>query len=73
MYDLVAATLDSVPAPSGIERLAMRASGDPSTLTSASTNAPAAFAAAAAASRSGLAPDCEIAMKRTERRSARVA
>src|SRR5580765_5936430 len=41
---------------------ATAASGDPSTLTSATTRAPAAFADCAWRIRSGLLPDCEMAM-----------
>src|ERR1700735_5164542 len=61
MYDFVAATLRSMPAQSGIVKSAAWARGDDSALTSATTRAPPFFAARTVASRSGLAPDCEIA------------
>src|SRR5262245_35077866 len=69
MYDLVAATLISTPARSGTRRSAIAASGDSGELHSAITSAPPRFAASVEASRSGLLPDCEIAMNTTPRRS----
>ncbi len=69
MYDLVAATLLSTPAKRGIRRSAISASGESSELHSATTQAPQDFALAAAASRSGLRPDWEIARNKTPRRS----
>ncbi len=60
MNDLVAATLRSGPARNGNTASAMRARGEVSSLTRATTKAPASAAAWAAASRSGLRPDWEI-------------
>jgi hypothetical protein len=68
-YDLVAATLCSSPTHSGTTQSAAAASGEFSSFTSATTRAPASFAARAVASRSGLRPDCEIARKRHPARS----
>src|ERR1700755_1732732 len=70
MYDLVAATLCSGPAHRGIVKSAACASGELSTLTRATIMAPAVLALATVASRSGLAPDCEIANITVPRRSA---
>src|SRR5882762_4510125 len=70
MYDFVAATLCSVPAHKGMVKSAARANGEVSTFTSAMIIAPAAFALATAASRSGLAPDWEIASNTVPRKSA---
>ena len=61
MNDFVAATLSSGPAQSGTTSSARPASGERSSLTRASTCAPARRAASTEASRSGLLPDCEIA------------
>src|ERR1051326_4437538 len=57
----VAAALFSRPAPCGSTMEAISASGESGSLTSATTIAPESRAAAAAASRSGLRPDCDIA------------
>src|ERR1700761_2107269 len=69
MYDLVAATLCSGPAHSGMVQSAAWASGEFSTLTNATIIAPAAFALATVANRSGLAPDWDIAINTVPRRS----
>ena len=61
MYDLVAATLRSVPAPMSMAYCAILMSGESGVLQIATTNAPPARAFSTDASRSGLLPDCEIA------------
>ncbi len=61
MKDLVAATLRSGPAPKGMMSSASCARGEDSAFTSATTCAPASRALRTEASRSGLAPDWEIA------------
>jgi hypothetical protein len=58
---LVAAALFSGPAPCGRMIDAISASGESGSLTSATTIAPESRAAPAAASKSGLRPDCDIA------------
>ncbi len=67
MYDLVAATLDSRPACSDTATSTSCMSGASGVLQSATVSAPLAFALSVAASRSGLLPDCEIAMNNTSR------
>ena len=62
MHDFVAATARSGPACNGSTVSAAAANGDVASLTSATTCAPAFRYAATVASRSGLRPDCEIAM-----------
>src|SRR4029453_419227 len=57
---LVAAALFSGPAPCGRTREAVSASEESGSLTKATTIPPEPRAAPAAASRSGLRPDCEI-------------
>ena len=63
MKDFVAATLRSGPAARPKTSSAISDSGELTSFTSASTNAPASFRLATVASRSGLRPDCEIAMQ----------
>src|SRR3954463_14401447 len=58
---LVAAALFSGPAPCGRTTEAISASGESGSLTRATTIAPESRAAWAAASKSGLRPDCDIA------------
>ena len=58
---LVAAALFSGPAPWGRMTEAISASGESASLTKATTIAPESRAARAAASKSGLRPDCDIA------------
>ena len=58
---MLAATLRSMPAHNGTVKSAAWANGEDSAFTSATTRAPAFFAARTVASRSGLAPDCEMA------------
>ena len=67
MHDLVAATDFSGPADSASSVSAISASGDVSSFTSATTSAPALACASTVASRSGLRPDCEIAMHNARR------
>jgi hypothetical protein len=69
IYDLVAATLVSAPACSGTATSTSCMSGESAVLQKASVNAPPSFAARVAVSRSGLLPDCEMAMNNTPRRS----
>ena len=57
----VAAALFSGPAPCGSTIEAISASGESGSLTKATTIAPESRAAPAAASKSGLRPDCDIA------------
>src|SRR4051812_27100856 len=57
---LVAAALFSGPAPCGSTIEAISAKGDSGSLTKATTIAPESRAACAAASKSGLRPDCDI-------------
>jgi len=59
---LVAATLLSVPAWTGMVISASAASGEAVSLTKATTIAPCRCASSLAAMRSGLRPDCEIAI-----------
>jgi hypothetical protein len=58
---LVAATLNSGPAPIGSTISQEAARGLSVALTSAAVNAPACRAIAAVSTRSSLRPDCEIA------------
>ena len=61
MKVLVAATLRSGPASIGRTISQAAANGLSVTLTSATVNAPAAFAIAALSTRSSLRPDCDTA------------
>ena len=70
IYDLVAATLVSGPACSGTATSTMRMSGDSGELHNATVIAPLSRALRVAVSRSGLMPDCEMAMNNTPSRSA---
>jgi len=65
----VAATLLSGPAFNSITRSAAAIKGESALLESAKTVAPQAFAEATEASKSGLRPDCEMAMNRHPRTS----
>ena len=59
---LVAATLRSGPAPMSMTALQASASGEAASFTRARQNAPSVRAISVCASRSGLLPDCEMAM-----------
>lgn len=60
--DLVAATLCSRPAATSMTAALSAASGEPGSLTMARQKAPAPRAMAVWRTRSGLRPDCEMAM-----------
>ena len=62
MKDFVAATLHSGPAARPKTSSAIADSGELTSFTSASTQAPASLRLSTVASRSGLRPDWEIAM-----------
>jgi hypothetical protein len=70
MYDLVAATLISLPAWSGRKVSTSSASGESAVLTKATVRAPPCFAARIAERMSGLLPDCEIPIASMPVRSA---